>query len=574
MIIDYDVCLKYIIKNHKDTNSFDESNKPNLNNREIVNIIDASESEYIAQIINNYYTQQSLLPPLLTTSTPTFHTQLPPTILLTNVSEENNNTDSDESICTSDIEGDDSDNDSNKQMHIFDTDDDFELTDEMKDMFWNRFGSTIKIPNKLNLIIRDYCELSKIDKDRTVAFEKCLLFLSLLKIYNFENNTYSNEYTMIASTRLRKLFGDDYKVMIDVLMKGTANGSIIECDELYIIGTDYSDAKCLGYRLSDRYRGKGYSTYTLKTNKAKEIYLKSMYKRIAKMFTNPICKKIVSTYADITLPTKQEIISRGKELIKKKYITNKGSYLVSRGRQTKEQRLPQLIKKYSNCVEDASTLKFSFIEDAIEIFSYLTDGGFVVPIVGDYKSGGRVVDAFTLMPSWIRSMVLMDDLEMESFDYTALHPNICLKQYGSPIEAEKLSGDVHTNLLEKYPTESKEEAIERRKRIKRENLSFFNKQIADMRKSILYDMYEDNAPVMLKNIIAEKMKYNHKKTSQTLFTIEVNIMTEVIRRLPDDVGCVYVYDALYSTMNNSEIIIETMNAVAKEYGIGTYVKMN
>jgi hypothetical protein len=51
-------------------------------------------------------------------------------------------------------------------------------------------------------------------------------------------------------------------------------------------------------------------------------------------------------------------------------------------------------------------------------------------------------------------------------------------------------------------------------------------------------------------------------------------MTEVIRRLPDDVGCVYVYDALYSTMNNSEIIIETMNAVAKEYGIGTYVKLN
>lgn len=53
----------------------------------------------------------------------------------------------------------------------------------------------------------------------------------------------------------------------------------------------------------------------------------------------------------------------------------------------------------------------------------------MIPTVGDERSGGRVVDSFTLMPAWIRNEININGKKLTECDYIALHPNIAVKLY-------------------------------------------------------------------------------------------------------------------------------------------------
>ena len=203
----------------------------------------------------------------------------------------------------------------------------------------------------------------------------------------------------------------------------------------------------------------------------------------------------------------------------------------------------------------------SFVENNIDIFEYLTNRGFMIPSTGDERSGGRVVDSFTLMPSWIRNEITIDNKKLVECDFRALHPNLAMYLYNGKHEFlthEKIAKTTGIDLKE----------------VKIEHLSFFNKNWYSMMESPLFGYYSKHEPDMLQQIYNDKKEHGYKITSKKMFKLEVEIMTEVIKYL-NSVGVyvLYVYDALLCEEKDKTLVIETMNRIILEHGVKTNVKM-
>jgi hypothetical protein len=186
----------------------------------------------------------------------------------------------------------------------------------------------------------------------------------------------------------------------------------------------------------------------------------------------------------------------------------------------------------------------------------------MIPSVGDEKSGGRVVDSFTLMPAWIREQITVNGIKLTECDYTALHPNIAVKLYNG--SQRYLT---HQNVAERTGIDVKD--------IKTEHLSFFNKHWQGMLKSQLYAFYFQHEPDMLSRIYNDKKKHGYKVTSAKMFSVEVAIMTDVIKHLSTiGINVLYVYDALLCEEKDKAIVVETMNRIILEHGVYTCVKVD
>jgi hypothetical protein len=426
------------------------------------------------------------------------------------------------------------------------------------DIVLSKFGTDIVVPNKIYRALYNHGNrelLRKVHSDLDVALEFCMLFCSKIVLYReFDNDTDEDNdeipTTNLHSTYLTDVFGWSkestrrYITIINVLMNAL-DEPIIECDGVY-----FENGKPLGYRFTERYYGKGWHKYSLKTDVVKSYYLKSNYKKIAKIMDNVIVKKIVDAYSYITLPTNEEMMAEAKRLIKLKYKNKKGKLLRIKGKHSESYFKGDVV----------------FAESIISTYKLLTDGGYFIPSIGSSETCPRVYDSFSLMPSWIRELIKINNQKVEAFDYKALHPNIALYLYGSKEEKELLGGDVHSNIANKLSDKSESHKLSRDE-IKIEHLSFFNKPIWQMEKSKLWNIYNEHAPILMKNLLEDKRRNGYKSTSVSLFKFEVEVMTEVIKRLGDDIKCVYVYDALYGVDNT---IGEVMNEVAKEYGLLTY----
>ncbi len=202
----------------------------------------------------------------------------------------------------------------------------------------------------------------------------------------------------------------------------------------------------------------------------------------------------------------------------------------------------------------------SFIEDNIELFGFLTNRGFMIPSVGDERSGGRVVDSFTLMPSWIRGEITIDGKKLVECDYRALHPNIAMKLYDGT-----QSFLTHESVAEKAGIDVK--------KVKVSHLSFFNMEWEDMMKSPLFGYYSKHEADMLSRIYHDKKEHGYKVTSQKMFAVEVAIMTDVIKHLNSlGIYVLYVYDALLCEEKDKAVVVETMNRIVLEHGVKTTVK--
>ncbi|HSH67698.1 MAG TPA: hypothetical protein VLB84_18295 [Bacteroidia bacterium] len=204
----------------------------------------------------------------------------------------------------------------------------------------------------------------------------------------------------------------------------------------------------------------------------------------------------------------------------------------------------------------------SFVEDAIEIYNYLTSNGLMIPTVGSEKSGGRIVDSFALMPKWIRNMIKVNGKSFIECDYAALHPNIAMKLYGG--KSEYITHDDIANQL------NLDEGV-----IKIEHLSFFNEEVWAMKQSPLFDFYSTHEPVMLQSIVNEKYKseFKHKITSRRMFKLEVEIMTDVIEQLNSKgIYVLYVYDALLCHPKDAQEVSTIMDRIILEHGVKTTIK--
>ncbi|PKB18353.1 hypothetical protein [Flavobacterium sp. 5] len=386
--------------------------------------------------------------------------------------------------------------------------------------------------------------LKAIDNDVSIAVEKCLVFL-----YNLASTYYTDDKWKCLNAELlheQTKNADNtyiYTKIIEVLKAGTSTGAFIEVDDSYQAGVHSKR-----FRLTDTYLKAGLVEYIIKDTGIIRTRNKLYYQQLHQAMINPICSNLIAMYPKIDLPTSSELLAIGKKLAKAGRTTKKGKILTMRNKHKND---------YWIDVENRS-----FIEDNIKLFEFLTGRGFMIPSAGDTSSGGRVVDSFTLMPSWIREEITIDGKKLVECDYKALHPNIAVKMYEG-----NTSYLTHESVAESLGIDIKE--------VKKLHLSFFNMKWNQMRNSPLFDYYSKNESDMLDRIYHDKKEHGHKITSQKMFSVEVAVMSDVITYLnAKGVHVLYVYDALMCEEKDRELVAETMNCIILEHGVKTRVKVN
>jgi hypothetical protein len=371
-------------------------------------------------------------------------------------------------------------------------------------------SNVIYTPKKVLRVLERHIpksELKAIDKDINVAIEKCLLVLSNLSSTFYSENKWKSLHSSILHEQTKKATNNTYiyKKILNVLLKGTENtGSIIEVYKNDDTESYYVGAYTKKYKLSDTYLKAGLTKYEIKTTEVKNKRENMFWKLIKDAMVNPIAKHLIDTYTKIQLPSKEEILAEAKRLVSEGYKTKKGKTLTFRNNHT------------DSYFKDASSR--SFVEDNIELFDYLTSEGLMVPIISGEASGNRVYDSINLMPSWIRSLIKIDNEVTSESDYTALHPNLAINIYEG--DTKFIS---HKQVAQNANIEVKTAKIE--------HLSFFNKPFTQMANSPLFDFYNNTESKMMQNIYWDKKDNGYKNTSKRLFTLEVDIMIEVIERL-------------------------------------------
>ncbi|AIZ41223.1 hypothetical protein [Cellulophaga baltica] len=412
--------------------------------------------------------------------------------------------------------------------------------------------SSITIPRRIKRDLERLPKniLKKIDQEKSVAVEKCLISVSNLTPTIFKDNKWKSLSSKVLHEQTKR--GNDntyiYKHIIRALEYHTNSTlPIIECKKnSYNTDTYEKGIIAKQYKFSSHYEFSNVVKYNLKDGDSIKKRTRYLYSKLNRASKNPIGKNLISLYGRIELPTENEILIEGRRLVKEGYRTKKGKLLTYLNKRSKD---------YFSDFESRS-----FIEENLKQFKYLTSSGYMIPNIGDIKSGGRVVDSFNLMPSWIRQMCLIDNEEIVELDYSAFHPNIALSIFEGNTQFlthQQVAKDLDKNVQE----------------VKIEHLSFFNKHPNEMKKSILYRYYSSKEPLMLNRIIQDKHRNNYKNTSKLLFNKEVEIMTECIKALNKrNVYVIYVYDALYCKKSDKNIVKEILNKAVIDNGVFTQVK--
>lgn len=395
--------------------------------------------------------------------------------------------------------------------------------------------------------------LTKIHSDIKVAKELCLYFLSFITetMYETDNEeTFTMGKNLLASNLAwylrspRRETKDTtiYQNIINALKAGTPDkGAFIIVGDSYMPG-EFSRR----YNLTTTYKC-GIQSYTLKTKFVKDIVTRNTREKLIKAYTSPIAVNLIRLYDYLDLPTKEELLEKGKQLSKEGYTTKKGKILTMKYRKDK------------SYWKDADNR--SFVEDDIELFEYYTSYGFMIPVIGD-ENCPRVYDSLSLMPSWIRNEIKFDGQKMYEADYKCLHPNLIMNIYkGSTqyITHKKVADDLGLDIKE----------------VKTKHLSFFNLKANHLESSKLFKYYNNNEPLVISKVLEDKKIHGHKYTSKLLFTLETELMSKVINKLnSESIFVGYMFDALFVAENNVNKVIEVMNETALEMNIFTTADTN
>jgi hypothetical protein len=409
----------------------------------------------------------------------------------------------------------------------------------------------ILVPKKIQYTLKNYVPkylLKKIHPDLQTSIELCLITTSLLIPTYYDEATDSTTYNgkCLKAEYLRELFsnsGSTYKNIVNALAHETNVGPLVECDKIAIKGV-----KSFSYKLGSHYYRKGIEKYKLQSKLAISTFRKYRLKSFQRSIQDPICRYLIDVYPRLTLPTQEVIVLEAKRLQKLDFHTKRGKKLTFLNKHS---------KTYFKNIEE-----YVFVEDSTKWYKSLTDTKLMIPQKGSAKSGGRVVDSITLMPSWIRNLIKIDGENLVECDFKSLHPNLSCSIYEGSSEfithekvAESLGISVHE--------------------VKRKHLSFFNSEVLHMQNSALYEFYLKNDPNMLDRIIKEKIEFGHKITSQKLFTKEVEIMTEIISQLSnEEIPTLYVYDAFLCKARDSVRVKKIMDTVLLNHSIKTTVNIS
>jgi len=284
------------------------------------------------------------------------------------------------------------------------------------------------------------------------------------------------------------------------------------------------------------------------TEEVKYVRKRGVVNMRKKANENVIARNSVEMQNRVEMPSVEDVIEEARQLINNKFHDKKGRKLTFRHRNSD--------KHWTKLKVDQRV----FVEDHIEIYKRFLRTGFMTPIVTGDSAGGRVVDSFNLMPSWIRNLIKINGRRIKELDYKALHPNIAVSIYGGNI------GHVSHEYIASTLGVSKMQ-------IKKEHLSFFNHEIENMFKSCLYKWYKTSDRNMLYRILKDKEQNGYKATSRKMFAKEVEIMTDVIAKLNNEgifVG--YVFDALFCDPLDLERVRDVMNEEILKKGVKTFAE--
>ena len=436
---------------------------------------------------------------------------------------------------------------------------DIEITGESHTgfpLFFQTNIATIFIPKNVKTHLGRFVPkqyLKNIDRDKNIAIEKCLVF-----VCNLSSTVYSDDrWKSLSSKQVHEQTkkGNDNTFIYTHIIKAlayksnTTDAVIMVKKNEYGYETYQEGVACKEYSLTDTYFNGGLVEYNIKDKGIIQKRNKFFYSQLKNATENTIGNNLIDLYSKIELPSHAEIIFEAKRLTKVNYRTKKGKILTF------------LNKHPKSYYKDASAR--SFVEQDIKLFDYLTKRGFMIPIIGTDKSGGRVVDSFTLMPSWIRRLIKIDGKFIVEVDYSALHPNIAMSLYGGSrkyLTHLQVAKDSNIALSD----------------VKIAHLSYFNERVQGMKRSPLYSYYSESETAMNEAIIKEKQMSlkGHRMTSMRMFAKEVEIMTECIKQLNSKgiyVG--YVYDALFCKESDAKLVAEIMNTVVLEFNVFTTAKI-
>ncbi len=380
-------------------------------------------------------------------------------------------------------------------------------------------------------------ELERISSNDLQAQEFVFLYSSnMLKSY-FDYQQGKSPYIHLMSSTIRDFVGRRYIRIRDFML----DHAIIHQNTSYQV-----DHYPMTYRFSERYLESDLSLYKAQNKTIQNRIVNRKLDLMKAIKGNEIAEYLVhDVYPYVTIPADEDLFELGKKLAIEGVRTNKG----------------KLIALKKNSIDHTNE---SIVEDSIDLFNKLCHGGYMIPIIGGIKSGGRVFDSFSLAPSWCRSQVKINGQNLVEIDFNTLHPNLAIAIYGG-----KTTCPITHDEVAKYLGISRSEA-------KRHNLSFFNLELGILKYSPLYPYYKENHPEIIKGLINDKLSSNFNNVVSSKFlSKEVELMTEVIKRIRQrGIKALYVYDALYTTETESEEVKEIMNTVASGKGIKTVANIN
>ncbi|MFV8839173.1 hypothetical protein [Salinimicrobium soli] len=359
---------------------------------------------------------------------------------------------------------------------------------------------------------------------------------------------YKRLYSRILESQV-KVCGNrssPYKKILKLLLKH----DYIEIgeDAVYIPN---GKGKAREFRLTLKYFGKGCERYFLKTPEVRRMRNIEFNENFERVLQTAIGRNHLRLLTKVTWPTDDEVRACIDEAVKSRWCNRDHKRMVWLGKHSK--------KEYPHS-------QFVHGEDYMKSFRFLRDH-MKVPVVkkewmdDDGNLKFRIATCFNLMPKLIRNLIKIGNHSIVENDFSAMHPNIIQKIYGGS-NLEPIS---HQSVSE-YLGISKDDA-------KKEHLSFFNKRICQMKASPLWNYYEVKEPKMLENILQEKCQHGHEKTCWRVFEIETRLMETIVSRLSAmGIDVIYVYDALYSTAEEQEVVKEVMNSVVREFNIHSRVK--
>ena len=414
--------------------------------------------------------------------------------------------------------------------------------------------ASIRLPKRIIADVRQALkgvDISFIHYNNDTAFELILIILTnftfvKLKGVYYDSDYVNNNFINLSSKILKQQVGtynSRYKKILNLLIEHR----FIEQ------GTSYKqNVKCISYKIADKYFTFKIEKYSLKTSYALKLHKQNRRKFNLDIFENTIAKNEILNSHYIETPSEDEALIELRKQSKKKWVNKKGKQLKVLGKKKRED-------------------KYVYVEDYLELYKLLKDH-FKLPKVLGPNAGYRVMTKYNTIPSIIRKLLKIDGKTLVGLDFSCFQPNLANRIYGEQLEAplSHIEAADYLTTLNKYKGLKEEDRL---KKAKTEHLSFFNKKIEMMKRSPLYTFYSEKHPSLLRNIITDKTDNGYKSVSKKMFTTEVRVMTEIVKRcMRAGIITVYVYDELMVEEDFVDDVKYIMQEVCEEQKLKLKIK--